>query len=424
MTEDRPGRNKAPGISKDPLQQNQSQSFYQVPSPNRTSSTSIHAHPLSSPVRAAHSSAFLPSPTGSSGFSAPTLPPILSPSVTNQNSAQSAHLQDLQHQVSVKTLAYTTLQREYDSLIQKLERQRTKCLTLEKKFEVSDAEINNLTDERDRLFVQIGELENQLEDLVKARDCARKEVVANGAQYMRIVEMASKLQAQSALEKKKWDKEKKELEARIRQLEGREVVEAEAAASVSEADSAALASDELTENIDSLKRRHREALHYCDEACRSSLQAPSGCPLSGSSNKELPSKHTETPCPLSGSSGSSQPHSCPLGAKRRYSETGSNMPSDPVRLELVRLRKHNRELQARLQKVLSEGRQIKAMATALAESGERVLLVGDVTNWSVGEGSACTAMAAELAATKPNKGGDDDECVSMNVDKDSNDMKD
>lgn len=129
------------------------------------------------------------------------------------------HLQDLQHQVSIKTLALQTLQREYDALLAKLERQRTKCLTLEKKFEVSDVEINSLTDERERLQSQVMALESQAEELTKSRDDARKEMVESGRQYVRIVEMASRLQAKGAEERKKWEDEKAELMERIKVLE-------------------------------------------------------------------------------------------------------------------------------------------------------------------------------------------------------------
>jgi len=152
------------------------------------------------------------------------------PSITNlstispplaavQTSAQAAHLQDLQHQISVKTLAFQTLQREYDSLLQKLERQRTKCATLEKKFEVSDVEINSLTDEKERLNAQVAMLECQVEELQQSRDETRKQLVANGAQYMRIMEMANRLQAQGADDKRRWEAERTELRQRITVLE-------------------------------------------------------------------------------------------------------------------------------------------------------------------------------------------------------------
>ncbi|KAF2815875.1 uncharacterized protein BDZ99DRAFT_514514 [Mytilinidion resinicola] len=166
----------------------------------------------------------LPSPS-SMNFPTSSIPPPISPPHSHaQNAAQASHLQDLQHQVSIKTLAFQTLQREYDSLLQKLERQRTKCATLEKKFEVSDVEINSLTDEKEKMQSQIAGFEAQVEELQHSRDEARRQLVANGTQYMRIMEMASRLQAQGAEDRKKWEAEKAELEGRIKMLEEAMVV--------------------------------------------------------------------------------------------------------------------------------------------------------------------------------------------------------
>jgi len=199
--------------------------------------------PPQSPMQGAQPSrpTMLPSPSSMNfpSASAPNLPPISPPPTTLHNSAQAIHLQDLQHQVSVKTLAFQTLQREYDSLLQKLERQRTKCATLEKKFEVSDVEINSLTDEKEKLQAQVIVLENQVEDLQQSRDEARRQLVANGAQYMRIMEMANRLQAQSADDKKRWEAERGELEQRIKILEEAMVTGSEQPARETGPDSAA-----------------------------------------------------------------------------------------------------------------------------------------------------------------------------------------
>ncbi|KAF2476508.1 uncharacterized protein BDR25DRAFT_66709 [Lindgomyces ingoldianus] len=191
-------------------------------SPHHTASSSGSIFmPPQSPMQAPQPSrsGMLPSPSSMNFPNLPNLPPISPPSSSLQTSAQAAHLQDLQHQVSIKTLAFQTLQREYDSLLQKLERQRTKCATLEKKFEVSDVEINSLTDEKEKLQAQVATLEHQVEELQESRDEARRQLVANGAQYMRIMEMANRLQTQSADDKKRWEAEKLELEQRIRVLE-------------------------------------------------------------------------------------------------------------------------------------------------------------------------------------------------------------
>jgi predicted nucleic acid-binding Zn-ribbon protein len=150
----------------------------------------------------------------------PSLPSISSPSPINSSSAHLAHLQDLQHQVTVKQLALQTLQREYDSLLQKLERQRTKSQALEKKFEVSDAEINSLTDEKERLAGQVQLLETQVEELQQARDEARKMGADSVTQYMKIVEMAGRLQGRGVDDKKSWEKERENLLSRISELEG------------------------------------------------------------------------------------------------------------------------------------------------------------------------------------------------------------
>ncbi|KAF2034355.1 hypothetical protein EK21DRAFT_107978 [Setomelanomma holmii] len=190
-------------------------------SPHHTSASGSAFMPPQSPMQAPQPirSSILPSPSSLTFQNAPALPSMSPPSAAGQTSAQSAHLQDLQHQISVKTLAFQTLQREYDSLLQKLERQRTKCATLEKKFEVSDIEINSLTDEKEKLHMQITTLETQVEELQQSRDEARRQLVANGAQYMRIMEMANRLQAQGAEDKKRWEAERTELEQRIRTLE-------------------------------------------------------------------------------------------------------------------------------------------------------------------------------------------------------------
>jgi chromosome segregation ATPase len=122
--------------------------------------------------------------------------------------------------VSVKQLALQTLQREYDSLLQKLERQRVKSQALEKKFEVSDAEINSLTDEKERLAGQVQVLEAQVDELQISRDEARKMGADSAAQYMKIVEMAGRLQGKGVEDKKTWEKERDTLVRRITELEG------------------------------------------------------------------------------------------------------------------------------------------------------------------------------------------------------------
>jgi hypothetical protein len=175
--------------------------------------------PFDSPTQASQAARTLPSPSSLNlhipanlGSGPPSVP----------SSAQSAHLQDLQHQVSVKTLALQTLQREYDSLLQKLERQRVRSGALAKKTEVSDAEINSLTNEKERLTDQVQLLEKQVDELQKTRDEARKMGSESASQYIEIVEMADQLQCKSVENKKAWDKERQLLTNRLREFEQRE----------------------------------------------------------------------------------------------------------------------------------------------------------------------------------------------------------
>jgi chromosome segregation ATPase len=136
------------------------------------------------------------------------------------NSAHSSHFQDLQHQVTVKTLTLQTLQREYEALLQKLERMRVRTQVLEKKFEVSDAEINSLSDEKEKLANQVQKLEAQVEELQQARDEARKAGAETAAQYMQIVEMAGRLQGPGVSSQRSWEQERELMLARIKELEG------------------------------------------------------------------------------------------------------------------------------------------------------------------------------------------------------------
>lgn len=170
----------------------------------------------------------LPSPPGTKFTTSAGLLPPMSPSVVGPNgqSPHVAHLQDLQHQLSTKSLAHQILQGEHEKLLAAYSRSQSKCAALDKKAHVSDTEINNLTEDRIRLQGQIEAFEQQVEELQQSRDEAHKQSVAKGSQYMQIMAMSSKLQAQSASDLKKWktdrddwSKEKDDLVTRIASLE-------------------------------------------------------------------------------------------------------------------------------------------------------------------------------------------------------------
>jgi chromosome segregation ATPase len=141
-------------------------------------------------------------------------------------SVHNAHLQDLQHQISTKTLALQTLQREHDQLLGAFSRSQIRCSTLDKKSQVSDHEINSLTEEKIRLQAQVEALETQVEDLIKAKDELHSKTAADAAQWRQIVAMSSQLQVQGAEETKRyksereaWERDRDGLQRRIAELE-------------------------------------------------------------------------------------------------------------------------------------------------------------------------------------------------------------
>lgn len=167
----------------------------------------------------------LPSPSSINYPAAASgLPAAYSPSI-NQ-SVHNAHLQDLQHQISTKTLALQTLQREHDQLLGAFSRSQIRCSTLDKKSQVSDHEINSLTEEKIRLQAQVETLETQVEELLNAKDEVQKQTTADAAQWRQIVAMSSQLQAQGAEEAKRykadresWERDRDGLQRRITELE-------------------------------------------------------------------------------------------------------------------------------------------------------------------------------------------------------------
>lgn len=183
------------------------------------SAGSVFGH--QSPTQQHRSYRTLPSPPSaqypSPGFQGP-------PSFSS--AAHTSHLQDLQHQISTKALALQTLQREHDQLLAAFSRSQIRCSTLDKKSQVSDYEINSLTEEKLRLQQQVESLETQVDELVKARDEVNKQSSADGAQWRQIMAMSSQLQMQGAEETRKfkadregWESDRLALRQRIRELE-------------------------------------------------------------------------------------------------------------------------------------------------------------------------------------------------------------
>ncbi|KAH6877875.1 hypothetical protein BKA58DRAFT_435594 [Alternaria rosae] len=202
---------------------------------NSSRDTTPSFESMNAPIRAQQPrhSIILPSPSSFNFHSSQSLPSIPPPAMS-QTSGPGASLQELQQQISFRTSELRTLQREYGTLLQSLERQKTTCATLERKLEINDGEMNNLMDEKDRLSAQVSTMEGQIEELQQSRDEARRQLVANGAQYMQIMDMANRLQAQSTEEKRTWEAEKVGLEQRIRLLEEAMVAGTETSVSISD----------------------------------------------------------------------------------------------------------------------------------------------------------------------------------------------
>jgi predicted RNase H-like nuclease (RuvC/YqgF family) len=89
---------------------------------------------------------------------------------------------------------------------------------LEKKHNVSDAEIISLTEEKLRLQAQVIDLERDVEDLSRSRDECRQSAVQEGAQYVEIVRQASQLEERTQVERKSWGILKAEMEKKIEVL--------------------------------------------------------------------------------------------------------------------------------------------------------------------------------------------------------------
>lgn len=171
------------------------------------------------------SSLALPSPPGAhfahTGMSGPVQ---YSPTATP--SAHHTHLQDLQHQISTRTLALQTLQREHDQLLAAFSRSQIRCTALDKKSQVSDHEINTLTEDKIRLQQEVETMESQVRDLMKSRDAVHQQSSADGAQWRQIMAMSGQLQLKGADEARRfkderenWEAERESLRRRIEELE-------------------------------------------------------------------------------------------------------------------------------------------------------------------------------------------------------------
>ncbi|KAI9891786.1 MAG: hypothetical protein M1814_002351 [Vezdaea aestivalis] len=314
----------------------------------------------------------------------PTTPSLapLPPLNTTTNSAMlsptATHIQDLQHKVSTKTLALQSLQQEHDHLLAALSRAQSRCSTLERKFQASDDEITNLSDERTKLSVSVEALEGQVESLLEARDEARKQSVVNGGQYMKIMSMASKLEAQAATDKRKWKStqdawttERISFETQIARLEKERAEAIDMAVS----DSSPVSDRALSEASDArtpIGLRKTSAINASTISppltSILSTTAPVSSPLATSVNP------TSTSAPRlahESSTSSGRSNASPLAPSKEDTilESGS---LEQLRDEILRLRHSCAEMEYALSDLRTEGQRIDQVIKKFGNIGKRV----------------------------------------------------
>lgn len=205
-------------------------------SPARADSIPGSAHPgTASPTFAQRAARALPSPSSItySNCSAPSLPTLAAQSIASPatsylpasslhtapaHPATSAHIAELQHQVTLKSLALQTLQSEYASLLQKLQREKVRSQAIEKKTSVADQEVNELTSKNEDLTEQVKLLTSQLEHSERKRDAERSDAEREKNQWGRMLEMSGRLQAKADAEKQRLLAEKETLLQHVSRL--------------------------------------------------------------------------------------------------------------------------------------------------------------------------------------------------------------
>jgi chromosome segregation ATPase len=110
-------------------------------------------------------------------------------------------IQYLRHEITSKTLALQDLQRDYDKLL-------TTVIPPQPAHYLSD--LPPLLPDKTNLEKQVSELQTQVNELLQAQEEAQRESTASRNQYMQIMAMSSRLQAQSTTDARRWQAEKEE----------------------------------------------------------------------------------------------------------------------------------------------------------------------------------------------------------------------
>ena len=100
-------------------------------------------------------------------------------------------------------------------MLQKLQRERVKSQTIEKKTNVADQEVNDLTGKNEDLTDQVKSLEMQLEESERKRESERADSAKEKEQWLRMLEMGGRLHSKNAEEKQRLRDEKSHLSERV-----------------------------------------------------------------------------------------------------------------------------------------------------------------------------------------------------------------
>ena len=134
------------------------------------------------------------------------LPPIVP--IKPTTAVPLPHFQNNPQKTNREPLGSKNRQDEYDNLLSAVSQAQTRVAILGRKCKAYEAEVSSLTKERSILTARIKSLEAHLQEVQQSRDEAQRQSVAKGAQYVDIMAMASKIQAQGDLDAQKWKAEK------------------------------------------------------------------------------------------------------------------------------------------------------------------------------------------------------------------------
>ncbi|QIW97565.1 hypothetical protein AMS68_003083 [Peltaster fructicola] len=131
------------------------------------------------------------------------------------SSVASQHIANLEHKVSLTSLSLQSLQDEHTSLLKKWHRERTKIQTIEKKCQISDSEINELSARNEELLEQVKTLELQLLDTGRKREDELRLAARDKDQWSRMLEMSRRMQADAEMKSQRFQHDKSRLEERV-----------------------------------------------------------------------------------------------------------------------------------------------------------------------------------------------------------------